>query len=127
MTDIMDLMKAARYANNNGDARKAKTIAQNIIADYPDSPAVLDAQKLLATLEGRKYQPRDNDTLPMTTKPVHSSSTESSRDVVVLDVRIPFSRMVAILVKISLAAIPAMIIVTAVVVFVWAFILSILQ
>lgn len=113
MSDPIELMQAANYANNNGDPDRAKAIAEGIIRDYPESDAAKAADRLLRSFAGF---PSDESAVSLErTKPTPHRSRES--ELILKDVQIPFDRMIMLLVKIALASIPAVIIVTIIVVF----------
>lgn len=98
-----EIMQAARFARQVGEYERVEGLAREALqigGNRVDDPTMDEARELLAW--ATKARPAHGVVL--------QPETSGSRNVTIVDVRIPFWSMVVLLIKVCMAAIPAAII-----------------
>lgn len=109
------MLNDAHKAEREGNDERAEELYKAIIDSFPDSKEAKDAKFDLDELLGRKKTLAQLSMSQPIEDKFRTVKTTTIESVAVVDIKIPFWSMVIIMVKASIAAIPAFIILTIII------------
>ena len=110
-----NILNDARKAEREENDEKAEELYRAIIDSFPDSKYAIEAKLDLDELLGRKETLSQLSMSQPIEEKTQSVKTTTIKRVAVVDINIPFWSMVTFMVKGSIAAIPAFIILTIII------------